>query len=447
MRVHRPAAPAFVATLLVMSAASTASWAAPTVAVAKGKGPKKAALAQAASALKKELAGEGIEVVDAKVPKSGKLDVKLARAVGADFLVTVEASDAKKKFRLRAEVLRVEDGETIHSASSEPYSGKAEAAQAARELVPGILEVLKAATTPRVVEAPTPKPPPDPPPVARVTPRDEAGGRASEPGDPERSDEEPAAPRAASTEGGSAPWLQLRVGAGTQATSAYTVLVGGAPTALAYTLSPLFLIDVGLEVFIPSLPLVVEASFLMSPVTFALDTDPPVTPTEPGGSFLEVGGAVAWRLRLSGRDGDRAGFVLEPKVGLRLESLSVDPQTPTIVVGQSAVVPHLGVGAAWGLSEALVLGADVRLRLPLGYSESGATTGDGGSGFGLAFGGSARYWLAQAFGLTAGLTYTYTSVSFSGVGSRQRFASDPIIQDASVASSSLRVSVGALLAL
>jgi hypothetical protein len=134
-------------------------------------------------------------------------------------------------------------------------------------------------------------------------------------------------------------------------------------------------------------------------------------------------------------------------VGLRLESLSVDPQTPTIVVGQSAVVPHLGVGAAWGLSEALVLGADVRLRLPLGYSESGATTGDGGSGFGLAFGGSARYWLAQAFGLTAGLTYTYTSVSFSGVGSRQRFASDPIIQDASVASSSLRVSVGALLAL
>lgn len=446
MRVHRPAASALVATLLASTSLPLAVWAAPTVAVAKGKGPKKAALAQVASVLKKELSGEGIEVVDAKAPKSGKLDVKLARAVGAAFLVTLEASDAKKKFRVRAEVLRVEDAETIHSASSEPYSGKAEAAQAARELVPGILEVLRAAAPARTVEAPPPKPAPEPPPVARVAPRVDATDRSGEPGDPERRGDERPAP-AASSAGGATPLLELRVGAGTQATSAYTVLVGGAPTALAYTLSPLFLVDVGLQVFIPSTPLVVEASFLLSPVTFALDTDPPVTPTEPAGSFLEVGGAVAWRLRLSGRDGDRAGFVLEPKLGLRFESLSVDAQTPTIVVGQSAVVPHVGLGATWGLGESLALGADVRLRLPLGYTEAGATTGADGGGFGLAFGGSARYWLAQAFGLTAGLTYTYTSVSFSGEGDRQRFEGDPVIEDASVASSSLRVSVGALLAL
>jgi hypothetical protein len=204
---------------------------------------------------------------------------------------------------------------------------------------------------------------------------------------------------------------------------------------------------VGLAVFIPSTPLVVEGSFLLSPVTFALDTDPPVTPTEPGGSFLEVGGALGWRLRLSGQDGDRAGFVLEPKVGVRLESLSIDPQTPTIVVGQSAVVPHFGLAATWGLSEALAVGADVRLRLPLGYSESGAITGQDGSGFGVAFGGSARYWIVPAFGLQAGLTYTYTSVSFSGEGKRQLFDGDPPLIDASVASSSLRLSIGALLAL
>ncbi len=451
---------------LALLGAPSAALAAPSVAVAKGKGPKKAAVAQVASALKKALAADGLEIVDAKpAGKKGKVDVKLARAVGATFLVVVDADDAKKKFRAQVEVLRVEDGSSIHSATSDPYAGKADAAKVARALSAGVIAAINdaaAAEEPRAVEAPKPKERPVSKPREEVDePRRAEPGTTpiasggDEPDDPEPApravpkDEAKPAPESKAGKGssGALPMFEVSVGAGTQASTAYTVLVGGTPTALAYTLSPLFLLDVGARVQIPSTALGVELAFSFSPVKFALDTNPPVTPSEPGGSFLELGGAVGWRFWLSGDGTRREGFAIEPLVGLRYESLSVDAQDRAIVLGASAIVPHFGVRALLGVSDALVFGADARLRLPLGYSESGgAVTGESGSGFGLAFGGSARFWIVESFGLGANLTYTYTSISFTGAGTRQLFATDPTLVDASVASSSLRLTVGALIA-
>jgi len=457
---------------LLVLAPLPALGAAGPVAVAKGKGPTKGAAATIAKALKSELEGAGVDVVDAKAAKKAKVDVKLAKAVGAKYLVLVDAMPAGKKFKARVSVIDVEDGGSIFSLMSDPYAGKKDAAAVARAVSGDIADAIKSARPgmgsrekrpaidvpdepgddedEEAPAAPAPSPSATPTPAPREEPREPNEPREpSEPTDPTPAvapaKSEPAEP-AKSTSGVPPTMLELGVGVGSQLSTAYTVLVGGQPTALAYTLSPLLLVSVGGRFQIPSTQLGVEAAFAWAPVKYTLATMPAPTPPNPGGSFLDIGLMVGWRFWLSGDGAHREGFAIEPQAGFRYESLSIDPQEPAIILSHSMIVPTFGIKALYGVSDALVIDAAFRLRLPLGYGESQKTTGDGGGGFGISIGGGARYWIADMFGIGLDVAYVYNSISFSGAGTRDRFASDPPIVDASVASNSLRLTVGPLVA-
>lgn len=401
--------------------------------VEKAKGPKGSFCERVEEGAKRTLAGAGLNVQELKL-KKGQDAGALAKAQGAQAWVHLECTAQKKKTTAKVEAFWGADGLSF-AAAAEPYAGKADAERAGAKLAEGVVEGLKRASTPVALPTGAAPPPADPTPP----PRDPTPAPAPPPVVAEAKPEPKASLR---------PLIEIAAGAGTRAAGAYSVVVGGNSTRLAYNLGALLLIQAAARFNVPSTGLGVEAVFSFSPVKYDLTgVQPPPTPGDPSGSFLGIGGTLYYRLVLSGmNEGKKTGFALEPLAGVMFESLSVTAQTPALVLSSSAIVPHFGARGVLRVTDSLELLLDARFRLPLGTSESPNKTGDPGLGIGLSVGGGAHLWLTSFLGLGVDAAYEYASVSFSGTGDRQRFMDDPPLVNASVATSALKVNVSALLA-
>jgi hypothetical protein len=141
--------------------------------------------------------------------------------------------------------------------------------------------------------------------------------------------------------------------AGSQAATSYSVSVGGTSTRLTYALSPLLLLGVRGRLAVD--PMAISFDVAVVPVRYVLDIDPPITPADPSGLFFAGAADLVLPVALSGErdrgEGDR-GVRFVPGLGFGVELLSVEEQSQPVVIGASALGPHVAVGL-------VVLGADL----------------------------------------------------------------------------------------
>jgi hypothetical protein len=393
-------------------------------------------------------------VLTEREPKKGKGGPRERwRAMGATLLVEALITHGKTGFTVRAELIDLSSGESKGTADR-TYKTPKDAAKAARTVAELLAKLAVPGGGGGVASAgPTAggedEPPETPPPAdtsTRTVARPAGSGGAVAGG---TSEPAPTAVEARlEPKRSKAPLFQLDLAAGSQAYTAYTVVVGSKATALAYKLNPLLLLNAAARLDVPGTGLGIEAEGCFAPAKFALSVMPTVTPASPSARFIEGGGNVLYTIGL-GRPtlGARTTFDLEPLLGLRFESFGVDPQAANnVVLSQSSLTPHLGVRARVVAADGLELEAEARGRLVASFSESPTFTGKSGGGFGVTIGAGARYWLAERFGLTLGLAYEYLAVSLSGSGARITFEGDPALQNAKVLTSNFRVHAGGVMA-
>lgn len=358
----------------------------------------------------------------------------------ADFEIRLTVKKAPKKRFVAEGQLLGNDGKVVKTVRA--TYGKGGAAKAGSELGTALGRAAVAerdrnaaeVRAPRLDSIPPPTLPPPPPPVTRVEPKDEAPViKAERPGPRPKSGED--------------QLLRFSLGAGSQLLSAYTVAVDGQVTGLAYELSPLLLLTGAARVHVPGTGLLIGAFLSFVPVQYSVVVDPPVAPAQPSGRFLSIGGELGYELALSEWD-DGGRFALTPLLAGTWASMGVESQGDNSVVLSYSGLDLLG-GVRLGVlpTSALALEADLRGGLIVGYKESPTTTGASASGVALRFGGGARYWVNELFGLYLSVGYHFRQVGFSGSGSRVGFFGDPQLVDATVFSGDLQTQAGVHLAL
>lgn len=239
--------------------------------------------------------------------------------------------------------------------------------------------------------------------------------------------------------------VRLAVGGGGQLSSAYTVAVGEALTGLAYVASPSGLLQADVQVRIPKKAYFFEGALQYVPLLFNIDTNPAVTPNQPGARHLDFHLTAGWSFKFNAFG--RKNLELAPLLGLSHRSLKVQAQEPySVIIGAASWAPQLGGRLAFRFARQWTIDATVLGRLIVGFSEGDTSTGDGGSGTGFALGLRGRYWLTDWFAAQAGLGYDYTKVGLSDAGTRVTFAGDPALVDATVYQEEVRLHFGAAVA-
>ncbi|MEO1336660.1 MAG: hypothetical protein AAFV29_13500, partial [Myxococcota bacterium] len=168
---------------------------------------------------------------------------------------------------------------------------------------------------------------------------------------------------------------------------------------------------------------------------------PPVDPADPPGTLLGAGGHVFYDLTLA-RFGE-GRLVATPLIGAGYLSTRVQSQgAQSIVISSTALDIHAGGRLRWVVSPSFAVESEVRLGWLGDYSESPTITGRDGSGFALRAGAGARYWFSSNFGVSAVMSYRRYQVGFSGLGTRAILDGDPVLSDASVVASDLKLALG-----
>ncbi len=421
-----------------------------SVALPKIRGPRRAKAQNLTRGIVAGLAGQGLLVVygkelrgAAKSAGAKPTSLEAAQAADAQYQLLVTITRSRRKYFATARLIDVRTGEEIEKIKKSYRRGKS-ATKIGRAIGSGMAASIKSRVAapppppPAPIAAVTPDPEPPPPPTSRPKPKDESptGAQTSVGGSDDSG-------------GGEQSLLQLRLGAGTQALSAYTVAVGGVVTGLAYTLSPLMLIDAGARVTIPGVGFGFDARLSFVPVKYSIDVEPAVSPAEPTGRFFNVGVAAHYNLELARFGDDEAGrFVLTPLAGFFYDSMTVEGQGEnTVVVSWSAIGLEAGGRATVQVSEQLVLDAEGRFGIVPVYNEGPTTTGRDGFGINFRVGGGGRYWISSAFGLQLGVSYTFQRVGLTGMGDRTPFVDDPPLEGATVFSGDLKIGTSVLLAI
>lgn len=444
-------APSVLAALLIFGSVSRAEAQEKVrVAVANVEGRKAARPAKLERGIRFGIGSVGVAGIPPKALSKAARDVGVkaaspegARAVAADYLLVVELGYRKRRHIVVAELIRASDGEVVKKVTRRYRSGRAALkvgkaigkaiGRAAKQL--GRDQPAPPPPPPPVVVVPPPPPdePPPPPPVT-LTREDQGTAEVTLERPWKRKNAEDA-------------YLHVGVGGGMQVASAYTVAVGDTVTGLAYSLSPLFLVSANLTAQIPQIGLFLGGRFDFAPVKYAIDVVPAVDPAEPSGRFLSAGGLLGYRV-LDLEASDSFTFTLAPVIAFGYDSLSVEEQgLNTVVVSWNALDGQAGLRLGFELFDTVTVEVEGRGGLVFGYSEKPTTTGEGASGFNLAVGGRARYWITDLVGVSVDALYGYRRISMEGMGTRTGFMEDPPLMDATIFSADLKLGLGVLLAI
>lgn len=422
-----------------------------TVALPAVKGSKKSGKKKLKRGVVAGLATKGILVVyggeltgAAKSAGANPGSVEGARAADAQFLLTVSIRRSRRKYFATATLVSATTGEQIKTIKKR-YRKASSATKVGRAIGAAMAaEIMSAGASRPSAPVAAADPIDDEPPVA---PKKKRKKRKAKIKDDDATSVSADVGGDGDVGGGEDKLLRLSLGAGTQALSAYTVAVGGQVTGLAYTLSPLMMINAGATVNIPDVNVGAELDLAFVPVKYAIDVQPAVSPNEPAGRFFNFGVNGFYKAELA-RFGEGGRFHLMPLLGLQYSSMTAESQGEnSVVVSWSAIDIGAGARANVQVNEQLALSAFVRGGLVVSYSEGPTTTGDGGGGINLGLGADLRYWLSDAFGIFVRTAYTYQRIGLDGVGTRTPFVDDPPLESATVFNGDLKLGTGVLLAI
>ena len=247
--------------------------------------------------------------------------------------------------------------------------------------------------------------------------------------------------------------FRIRVSAGSRLASSYDVTVDGQDTGLSYALSPIPLFEADVHFQLRKWGARLELG--LAPVSYDINVDPEVEPSDPSGLFVGVGGHAFYEFTL-GRIGRQGRLTLSPLLGAGYQALSVDaqvaaelstPMTRSVVVSYTAIDVMVGARSRLLLSDRLAVEADVRAGFLVSYSESPVETGQDGGGFSIQAGAAGRYWLLSSLGIGVDVGYRFQQVGLSGAATRIGFEDDPELTDASISNGDLRLTAGVVVSL
>ncbi|MBI2379081.1 MAG: hypothetical protein HYV07_34115 [Deltaproteobacteria bacterium] len=207
---------------------------------------------------------------------------------------------------------------------------------------------------------------------------------------------------------------------------------------LSYSLAPTSLIVGEVELFFPgaSAGLLVRGSY--SPVRFAVKID--ALNEAPAGLIGQLLFALEGRFF----ETDTLSFLAQ--AGIRIESLTVDPNSANVVVSSQTLVPFAGLLASLDATESLSAFLGGEVGLTASHTQSPISDGSLSGGFGFAIRGGGIWWLSSTFGLTAEVRFDSIAARLNGASSRQAPAGERL-ENVSITTSDLRASVGATLGL
>lgn len=431
----------------------------PLVALPKISGSSRARPKTLRKYLRRRLLKDQIRVVTRKrlaraARRSGgtQKSVKAAKAARASYLITARVRRSKGKYVVRARLRAVPSGRVLKKVTTRYRSGRSAKKRGAklgkifanaiwadveRGQASGAEPIAEAEPAP--IAAPAARsdgrpdyadeaPAPEPARETRTTRRPwEPAPKEREPvaaAEPEQAEEKPA--RRSSRRKKKGPEqasFRFQVGVGSQLYTGYSVMVGSQKTALTHTISPMLLAELGLS-FLLSDNFGVDLNASYIPTSFKLNVNPPVTPNEPSGAYINAGGDIFYNLHL----GD--SLVLAPVLGADMRMLQVDEQA--VILGWTEVSAGGGLRLTILGSARLAFILEGQGRYILSYSETPASTGESPSGFSVTGGAGLRFWFTDSIGAYGRLSYSYAKISMSGAGDRTVFQGDPGLNGASV---------------
>jgi hypothetical protein len=383
-------------------------------------------------------------------------DVEVARVADCDFLLIVRLRRRGRGLVAAARLLRTADGSEVETFRA-PYRSRRRARRNGKALGRRIARAARADLEARRRASRAPPSAGEAPPKARPTDEEVAGRADAETpaqGARRPPTQDPSPPSASTTAtpptsaaGPERAGLRFALGAGSRVYAAYSVVTGGTPTGLGYTLDPLFATEARAVVEMPFAPVGLEADFGFRPVRFSLSTEPALVPPDPSGQLVNVGGGLWWRIDVA-RLGPATRFTFAPLASVDYAALLVEDQGQNTIVSSWSSVT-LGGGLRLGLE----VGRDFALEVEgeggavLGYSESPAATGRDPSGFRVGVRARLRLWLTSFLGAQLAAGYDYQSMRFVGPATRAVFEGDPPLMDAEVLTEGVDVTLAAVLAL
>ncbi|MBK8013717.1 MAG: hypothetical protein IPK13_20505 [Deltaproteobacteria bacterium] len=400
-------------------------------------------------------------------PRAGgswRLDA--ARAVGADFLVIIKNSGRLGRYRAEGRVVRVEDGRVIKRAS-QSFSRKG-AVRAARALARSLVDRMRSAqradvpasssSSRNAEEDPSAwmmRPAEGTPPSGAQT-----GESSTTPGTPDGpgagassrkdldpvSERDPGETRSRRSSESGRRILSLYLGAGARALNRYALVAQGASTGHDYAVAPLLLGLVEADVRIPGTGAELRLQLSTASVQYEIEVDPPITPTDPKGRFLDgvLGARYLFGLATIGREG-----VLElgPAAVVNRNSVSVDRQDRDIVTGYGAW--SIGAGGAIVLegSRAWRLEAEATMSFVTQFVESPVTSGTNGRGLRFDTELKGSFWFNDNVGIFSSAQYGFQQIGFTGSGTRGEGLlrvneEAPPVKDATLLTSDLKICLG-----
>ncbi|MEM7679184.1 MAG: hypothetical protein AAF449_24665, partial [Myxococcota bacterium] len=162
---------------------------------------------------------------------------------------------------------------------------------------------------------------------------------------------------------------RFRLTAGTQVASTYAVAVADADTGLTYALNPIPVLVADLAFDWPGSGWGAGGDFTFSPVSFAIDVQPPLDPAEPSGALLGASGHIFYEATLA-RFG-RSRLLAAPLLGVEYSNTSVQSQGErSVLLSSTALDVHAGGRFRWIITSRFAVESEVRVGWLVDYSES-----------------------------------------------------------------------------
>lgn len=238
-------------------------------------------------------------------------------------------------------------------------------------------------------------------------------------------------------------FFRLTVAGGAGLLRTYDVNAAGVENSrLSYRLAPLALVSADLELLIPGVPLGLYARTSFRPVRFevTIEGNGADDPNTPRGIFLDAAALLEAPIAVSGEG--RTAFRVIPGAGIRYSMLNVSTHLGDIVVDATSFSPIAMLALRMPINDVLELNLGIDGGLVLGYSESPGETGVDADG-GITLGGDfkARIWLSNAVAIAFDTRFDFEKVDFTGAPSRRLPAGEDI-ENATITTKDLRTSVG-----
>jgi hypothetical protein len=389
---------------------------------------------------------------------------KIAKSTNAEFVLAVTIIKKGWLFTARAVLVRVANGAVEMDFRAQYFKPPEEAIDRGKRIGRRTIEKLAQlagdqGSEPVAVAPPPPpadEPPPPPPPEGeKVIDEKIDDGKVNDPDEPSDPPPPPAIVEAppppppptavarpvetVETETGPTEnkeeIIRAIIGGGSGLLRTYEISSAAVELSrLSHNLKPLSLVNVDVEITIPSIPIAILLGGAFRPVRYNLSE------SDPRGALIDAHVDVGYDIAIAGEG--LYAYEIMPRVGSRFGVYTVQENPGNKVVSARDIAVTGGVAARLPINEILEINLAVDGGLIVSYSESPATTGDGGLGFLVGGDLTARIWLTPIIAIAFDNRFTFENVNLSGTPTRQLPEDEAQLQDAKISTKDLRTSLG-----